>query len=75
VLKAAKDLAGRLLLFHGTLDDNVHPQNSIMLIDALQKAGHPVQFVPLPGSEHGPRAPQHTWARYQAMWEFLSKYL
>ena len=74
-LKAAAQLSGRLLLLHGTLDDNVHPQNSIMLIDALQKAGHPVQFVPLPGSEHGPRAPQHTWARYQAMWEFLSKYL
>jgi dipeptidyl-peptidase-4 len=75
VLKAAKDLSGRLLLLHGTLDDNVHPQNSIMLIDALQKAGHPVQIVPLPGSDHSPRAPQHHWARHQAMWDFISKYL
>ncbi len=71
VLRAAGDLSGKLLLLHGTLDDNVHPQNSVMLIDALQKAGQPVQIVLLPGSDHSPRAPQHNWARYQAMWEFL----
>ena len=75
VLKAAANLSGRLLLLHGTLDDNVHPQNSVMLIDALQKAGHPVQIVLLPGSDHVPRAPQHNWARFQAMWDFLSKNL
>ena len=75
VLKAAKDLSGKLLLLHGTLDDNVHPQNSLMLIDALQQAGHPVQIVLLPGADHSPRAPQHAWARYQAMWDFLSKNL
>ncbi|WP_243302015.1 S9 family peptidase [Geothrix oryzisoli] len=75
VLKAAQNLSGRLLLLHGTLDDNVHPQNTVMLIDALQKAGFPVQMVPLPGSDHSPRASQHNWARFQAMWEFLSKYL
>lgn len=74
-LKAAANLSGRLLLLHGTLDDNVHPQNSVMLIDALQKAGHPVQIVLLPGSGHVPRAPQHNWARFQAMWDFISKNL
>ena len=75
VLKAAANLSGKLLLLHGTLDDNVHPQNSVMLIDALQKAGHPVQIVQLPGSNHVPRAPQHNWARFQAMWDFISKNL
>ncbi len=75
VLKAAANLSGKLLLLHGTLDDNVHPQNSVMLIDALQKAGHPVQIVLLPGSDHVPRAPQHNWARFQAMWGFVSKNL
>jgi dipeptidyl-peptidase-4 len=75
VLKAAGQLSGKLLLLHGTLDDNVHPQNSIMLIDALQKAGQPIQIVLLPGSDHSPRAPQHNWARFQAMWAFLEKNL
>jgi len=75
VLKAAKNLSGKLLLLHGTLDDNVHPQNSVMLIDALQKAGHPVEFVLLPGSAHGPRTPEQIWAVYQARWSFLSKNL
>ena len=75
VQKAAKNLSGKLLLFHGTLDDNVHPQNSVMLIDALQKAGIPLQFVLLPGAEHGPRTPEQIWAVYQAKWDFLSKNL
>ena len=75
VLKAAANLSGKLLLLHGTLDDNVHPQNSVMLIDALQKAGHPFQFVLLPGAAHGPRTPEQIWAVYQARWEFLSKNL
>lgn len=75
VLKAAKELTGRLLLLHGTLDDNVHPQNSIMLIDALQKAGHPFDLVLLPGAAHGPRSPEQIWAVLQARWTFLSKNL
>ena len=75
VLKAAAHLSGKLLLIHGTADDNVHPQNTVMLIDALQRAGHPVQIVLLPGATHSPRAPQHTWAIYQAMWEFISRNL
>jgi len=75
VLKAAKNLSGQLLLLHGTLDDNVHSQNSVMLIEALQKAGHPFQFVLLPGAAHGPRSPEQVWAVMQARWAFLSKHL
>ncbi len=32
-------LRGRLLLYYGTADNNVHPSNSLQLIAALQKAG------------------------------------
>jgi dipeptidyl-peptidase 4 len=35
----AKDLKGRLMLYYGTADNNVHPSNTMQLIDALQKAG------------------------------------
>ena len=35
----AKNLKGRLLLYYGTADNNVHPSNSLQLIQALQNAG------------------------------------
>ena len=75
VLKATENLHGKVLLFHGTLDDNVHPQNTIQFLDALQKAGFTADTVLLPGSTHGPSAPQHIYARMQAMWDFIQKNL
>jgi dipeptidyl-peptidase-4 len=35
----AKDLKGRLLLYYGTADNNVHPSNMMQLIKALQEGG------------------------------------
>ena len=35
----AKDLKGRLMLYYGTADNNVHPSNMMQLITALQQAG------------------------------------
>ena len=35
----AKDLRGRLMLYYGTADNNVHPSNMMQLISALQQAG------------------------------------
>jgi dipeptidyl-peptidase-4 len=35
----ADKLKGRLMLFYGTADNNVHPSNSLQLIQALQRAG------------------------------------
>jgi dipeptidyl-peptidase-4 len=35
----AKNLRGRLLMYYGTADNNVHPNNSMQLIKALQAAG------------------------------------
>ena len=34
----AADLKGRLMIYYGTADDNVHPSQSLQLISALQKA-------------------------------------
>ncbi len=38
-MKYAKNLNGRLLLYYGTADNNVHPNNSMQLIRALQAGG------------------------------------
>jgi dipeptidyl-peptidase-4 len=35
----AKNLKGRLMLYYGTADNNVHPSNMMQLINALQQAG------------------------------------
>lgn len=35
----AKNLKGRLMIYYGTADDNVHPNNSMQLIRALQREG------------------------------------
>lgn len=35
----ADKLRGRLMIYYGTADNNVHPNNSMQLIQALQKAG------------------------------------
>jgi len=53
VVKAAKDLHGRLLLIHGGIDDNVHLQNTFALVDALQREDKPFQLMVYPQSRHG----------------------
>jgi dipeptidyl-peptidase-4 len=50
---AAENLHGKLLLIHGTIDDNVHLQNTIQFIYALQKAGKQFQLMLYPKSRHG----------------------
>ncbi|MEP7065289.1 MAG: S9 family peptidase [Gemmatimonadota bacterium] len=45
-------LTASYLLVHGTGDDNVHPQNSIQLIDKLQGANKQFQFMVYPGRTH-----------------------
>jgi dipeptidyl-peptidase-4 len=42
----------RLLLVHGTGDDNVHPQNTIQLADKLEAAGKPFYMLLYPNRTH-----------------------
>ena len=38
-MRYANALKGRLMLFYGTADNNVHPSNTMQLVQALQRAG------------------------------------
>jgi dipeptidyl aminopeptidase/acylaminoacyl peptidase len=53
VVKAAKDLHGTVLIQHGVVDDNVHMQNTLQLMDALQKADKDFEVMFYPVSRHG----------------------
>ena len=53
VVAAASGLKGRLLILHGLQDDNVHPENTIQLIHALQKAERQFEVMFYPTSRHG----------------------
>jgi dipeptidyl-peptidase-4 len=44
---------GMLQIVHGTMDDNVHMQNSIQLISALEDKGKEFEFMLYPGGRHG----------------------
>ena len=51
--KRAGDLHGRLLLIHGGMDDNVHPQNAWQFAAALQERGKDFGMMVYPRSRHG----------------------
>jgi dipeptidyl-peptidase-4 len=53
VIEAAANLKGHLVLTHGEMDDNVHFQNAVQFIYALEKAGKDFDFVLYPQSRHG----------------------
>jgi Dipeptidyl aminopeptidases/acylaminoacyl-peptidases len=48
----AKNLKGYLLLVTGDIDDNVHPGNTLRVVDALIKANKRFDFMMLPGQKH-----------------------
>ncbi len=60
----AAKLDGRLMLYYGTADNNVHPNNSMQLIQALQRAGKSFEV------QVGPDA-GHSGLRQDRMMEFF----
>jgi len=49
----AKNLKGHLLLVHGDIDDNVHPGNTMRVVNALIRANKRFEMLILPGQRHG----------------------
>lgn len=72
---SAKDLHGRLLLVHGTFDDNVHPQNAQAFADALIAAGLPFEQMVYPMRKHGISDRPAQLHLYRTMLEFWKRNL
>ena len=64
-------LRGKLLLIHGTGDDNVHFQNSIALVNALIDANKQYEFYMYPDRNHGIRGGNSSLHLYTKMTNFI----
>jgi dipeptidyl-peptidase 4 len=69
----AKNLKGHLMLTHGTMDDNVPPSNTLLVVDALIKANKDFDMLMIPNVHHGyGAATQYVMKR---KWDYFVKYL
>jgi dipeptidyl-peptidase 4 len=69
----AKNLKGHLLLAHGTMDDNVPPYNTLLVVDALIKANKDFDLLLLPNQHHGYGAESLYMTRRR--WDYFVRYL
>jgi len=68
----AKNLKGRLLLAHGTLDDNVPPYNTLLVVNELIKANKDFDLLLLPNRRHGFGNEPYMIRR---RWDYFVRYL
>jgi dipeptidyl-peptidase 4 len=71
----AKDLKGKLLLVHGSTDDNVHMQNSMDFVTALVKANKQFDYFIYPNKNHSIRGGTTRLHLYTMMTNHLVKNL
>jgi len=57
---------GGLRITHGTIDDNVHMQNSLQIVDWLTAHNKPFEMTLFPGSRHGLQPSQRPHANREA---------
>lgn len=69
----AKNLKGHLLLAHGTMDDNVPPYNTLLVVDALIKANKDFDLLLLPNQHHGYGSEALYMTRRR--WDYFVRYL
>ena len=68
-----KQLKGHLMLVHGDIDNNVHPGNTIRVVNALIQANKRFEMLILPGQRHAFGNMDEYF--YWRMVDFFSKYL
>ena len=69
----AQNLKGKLLIAHGTMDSNVPPNNTLMLVDALIKANKDFDFLMIPNGGHGFGSGRTYWMRRR--WDYFVRNL
>lgn len=69
----AKNLKGKLMLVHGMMDDNVPPYNTLLVVEALEKANKSFDLVIFPNSAHG----YGTYSPYmmRRRWDYFVQHL
>ncbi|MGQ9561796.1 MAG: S9 family peptidase [Candidatus Oleimicrobiaceae bacterium] len=75
VLTHADKYKGRLLITHGTMDDNVHMQNTIQFIDRLEELNKDFQLLLYPNARHGIGGRKGSHARRQGVAFWLAHFL
>ena len=68
----AKNLKGKLLLAHGTMDTNVPPYNTLLVVNELIKANKDFDLIMLPNRGHGFGNEPYMVRR---RWDYFVKYL
>jgi dipeptidyl-peptidase-4 len=68
----AKNLKGKLLLAHGTMDNNVPPNNTLLVVNELIKANKDFDLLMLPNRGHGFGNESYMVRR---RWDYFVKYL
>ncbi len=75
LVRKAKNLHGRLLIVHGSYDDNVHLQNAYAFIDELIKANKMFDMMIYPMRKHGISDTPARIHLYNTMLEFWKRNL
>ena len=73
-MELAKRLKGHLLLVTGDMDKNVHPANTLRMVDALIKAKKNFEMIVLPGNGHGFGGKADAFFE-RKLWYHFAKYL
>lgn len=68
----AQNLKGKLLLAHGTLDDNVPPNSTLLVVDALIRANKDFDLILFPNRTHGFGSEPYMIRR---RWDYFVKHL
>jgi dipeptidyl aminopeptidase/acylaminoacyl peptidase len=68
----APKLAGKLMIVHGELDENVPLSNSLRLVDALMKANKDFELLVIPNANHPVMARPYF---YRRSWDFFAREL